>query len=139
MGRGRRRGHGSILRSDHLRSLAQGGAAAGRGEELVLRYIVEVENGLDTSLYGGDDAFAALVDATRPAHREFIASQLSLGRIVGSGPYTDGTRALIILQLPDTATEADAAAVLDDDPYTVAGALEARDVHEWNPVTNIFS
>ena len=81
----------------------------------------------------------SLVDATRPAHREFIASQLSLGRVVGSGPYTDGTQALIILQLPDTATEADAAAVLDDDPYAAAGALAARDVREWNPVTNIFS
>lgn len=81
----------------------------------------------------------SLVDATRPAHREFISSQLALGRIVGSGPYTDGTQALIILQLPDTATEADAAAVLDDDPYTVAGALAARDVREWNPVTNVLS
>ncbi|MDN8622200.1 DUF3152 domain-containing protein [Corynebacterium sanguinis] len=47
-----------------FRTIGAPGAAAGRGEELVLRYIVEVENGLDTSLYGGDDAFAALVDAT---------------------------------------------------------------------------
>ena len=81
----------------------------------------------------------SLVDATRPAHREFIASQLALGRIVGSGPYTDGEQALIILQLPDTATEADVSAILDEDPYTVAGALAARDIREWNPVSNIFS
>ncbi|QPK83719.1 DUF3152 domain-containing protein [Corynebacterium qintianiae] len=40
------------------------GTAAGSGDELVLRYAVEVENGLDTSRYGGDDAFATLVDAT---------------------------------------------------------------------------
>lgn len=38
-----------------------------------------------------------LVGAARPAHREFIASQLSLGRIVGSGPYVDGEQALIII------------------------------------------
>lgn len=81
----------------------------------------------------------SLVDDTRPAHREFISSQLSLGRIVGSGPYSGGEQALIILQLPDTATEADAAAVLDGDPYTVAGALAAREIREWNPVMNIFS
>lgn len=81
----------------------------------------------------------SLVDATRPAHREFISSQLSLGRIVGSGPYAGGDQALIILQLPETATESDAAAILDEDPYTVAGALSAREIREWNPVMNIFS
>lgn len=81
----------------------------------------------------------SLVDSTRPAHREFIAGQLSLGRIVGSGPYVGAEQALIILQLPDTATEADAADVLDQDPYSVAGALAARDIREWNPVSNIFS
>jgi len=81
----------------------------------------------------------SLVDDTRPAHREFISSQLSLGRIVGSGPLAGAEQALIILQLPDTATEADAAAILDGDPYTVAGALAAREIREWNPVMNIFS
>lgn len=79
-----------------------------------------------------------LVDDTRPAHREFISSQLALGRIVGSGPFIGVNQALIILQLPDTATEADAAAVLDQDPYTIAGALAAREIREWNPVMNIF-
>ena len=79
-----------------------------------------------------------LVDDTRPAHREFISSQLALGRIVGSGPFIGVNQALIILQLPDTATEADAAAVLDQDPYTTAGALAAREIREWNPVMNIF-
>lgn len=78
------------------------------------------------------------VEATRPAHREFIASQLALGRIVGSGPYIGDDQALIILQLPDTATEHDASAVLDEDPYTAAGALAKREIREWNPVMNIF-
>ena len=81
----------------------------------------------------------SLVDDTRPAHREFIASQLSLGRIVCSGPLAGAEQALIVLQLPDSATEADAAAVLDEDPYTVAGALAAREIREWNPVMNIFA
>lgn len=89
-----------------------------------------------TYTYGED---TQLVDATRPAHREFIASQLSLGRVVGSGPYLDGGQALIIVQLPDTATEADAAELMDQDPYTVEGALAKREIREWNPVSNIFS
>lgn len=89
-----------------------------------------------TYTYGDD---AELVDATRPAHREFIANQLSLGRIVGSGPYAGGEQALIILQLPDTATVADAEELMDADPYTVESALARREVHEWNPVSNIFA
>ncbi|RNE48733.1 DUF3152 domain-containing protein [Corynebacterium alimapuense] len=40
------------------------GASAGVGEELVMRYIVEVEDGVDTAGFGGGDAFAAMVDAT---------------------------------------------------------------------------
>lgn len=40
------------------------GAAGGAGEELTVRYTVEVEHGLDPAHYGGDDAFAAMVDAT---------------------------------------------------------------------------
>lgn len=40
------------------------GAAAGQGTEQVIRYVVEVEDGVTTSSYGSDDAFAALIDAT---------------------------------------------------------------------------
>lgn len=89
-----------------------------------------------TYIYGDD---TQLVEATRPAHREFIASQLALGRIVGSGPYVDVSQALIIIQLPDSASLADATQIMDKDPYIDAGALKARDVHEWNPVSNIFA
>ncbi|AWB81423.1 hypothetical protein C3B44_02845 [Corynebacterium yudongzhengii] len=40
------------------------GASAGVGEEAVVRYVVEVENGVETAHYGGDEAVARLVDAT---------------------------------------------------------------------------
>lgn len=40
------------------------GAQAGAGDEIVVRYVIEVEDGVKTALYGGDDAFAAMVDAT---------------------------------------------------------------------------
>lgn len=40
------------------------GAQGGQGTERVIRYVVEVEGGVDTSAVGGDDAFAQLVDAT---------------------------------------------------------------------------
>ena len=40
------------------------GMTAGEGTELVVRFAVEVEHGIDTSGYGGDEAFAHMVDAT---------------------------------------------------------------------------
>ncbi|TVS85006.1 DUF3152 domain-containing protein [Mycobacterium helveticum] len=36
----------------------------GRGTAKVFRYTVEVENGLDPAMFGGDDAFAEMVDQT---------------------------------------------------------------------------
>ncbi|MCP1387948.1 DUF3152 domain-containing protein [Corynebacterium sp. TA-R-1] len=40
------------------------GANGGVGDEIVVRYVVEVEHGVDTTAYGGGDAFSAMVDAT---------------------------------------------------------------------------
>jgi hypothetical protein len=40
------------------------GLAVGEGHERVVRYVVEVEDGVDTSGSGGDDALAAMIDAT---------------------------------------------------------------------------
>ncbi|WKD59693.1 DUF3152 domain-containing protein [Corynebacterium caspium] len=46
------------------RTVGRPGAQAGTGSEKIIRYVVEVENGVDTAAIGGDDAFAAMVDAT---------------------------------------------------------------------------
>ncbi|MDR7328718.1 hypothetical protein CGUA_03495 [Corynebacterium guangdongense] len=40
------------------------GMVAGEGTETVVRYVLEVEDGVDTSRYGGGDGFARMVDAT---------------------------------------------------------------------------
>lgn len=40
------------------------GASAGEGTEETFRYVVEVEDGVDTIPYGGDEAFARFIDAT---------------------------------------------------------------------------
>lgn len=40
------------------------GLEVGKGTEKTVRYSVEIENGVDTAGYGGDDAVAALIDAT---------------------------------------------------------------------------
>lgn len=40
------------------------GLEFGEGTERTVRYAIEVEDGIDSAPYGGDDAFAAMVDAT---------------------------------------------------------------------------
>ena len=47
-----------------FRPVGQPGLVIGQGEEKVVRFATEVEDGVDTRGYGGDDAFAAMVDAT---------------------------------------------------------------------------
>lgn len=39
-------------------------AKVGEGLQKTITYVVEIENGLDTASYGGDDSVAAMVDAT---------------------------------------------------------------------------
>ena len=46
------------------RAIGTPGASAGEGQELTMTYSIEVENGVDTTTYGGDDAVAAMIDAT---------------------------------------------------------------------------
>ncbi len=47
-----------------FRTVGTPGMTAGEGLETVIRYIVEVEDGVDTTGSGGDDALAAMIDAT---------------------------------------------------------------------------
>ncbi|EEI77879.1 DUF3152 domain-containing protein [Corynebacterium striatum] len=49
---------------DTYRDAGPAGAHAGKGGKTVVRYSVEIENGVNTIAYGGDSAFAAMVDAT---------------------------------------------------------------------------
>ena len=47
-----------------FRPVGTPGMTAGEGNEKVVRFSTEVEDGIDTNAFGGDDSFAALVDAT---------------------------------------------------------------------------
>ena len=46
------------------RTVGVPGAQRGEGKERTFTYVVEIEEGINTSAYGGDDAFATLIDAT---------------------------------------------------------------------------
>ncbi len=79
------------------------------------------------------------IQQIRPRHREFLRELLDSGNLIGSGPYTDGDGgALILIRLPEPASLSDAEELMNQDPFYVEGALEARTFHTWNPVLNVF-
>ena len=74
---------------------------------------------------------AAVVDAHRPAHRAYLTSLLDQGQLFASGPYADGTGALIVYQ----ADSADAAeALLKADPFHTAGVFLRWTLRPWKVV-----
>lgn len=59
----------------------------GAGENRVFTYTVEVENGIDTTPYGGDAAFASMVDSTLADPRSWIGDRgLAFRRVDGGDP-----------------------------------------------------
>ncbi len=58
-----------------FRPVGTPGQDVGEGREIIVRYSVEVENGIDTTPYGGDTAFATMVDATLADPRGWIADK----------------------------------------------------------------
>jgi uncharacterized protein YciI len=75
---------------------------------------------------------AALRPKVRPAHLENIRPLVSAGRITIAGPFTDGSGSLIVA---DFASEAEAIAFAQSDPYTVEGVFERVEV---KPLRRVF-
>ena len=71
------------------------------------------------------------VAATRPRHREYLQRLLAEGKLVASGPWADGTGALVIYEAAD---EEEVRGLLDADPYAAAGVIADRQIKEWNRV-----
>ena len=64
----------------------------------------------------------------RPAHREYLERLHAEGRLDVAGPWADDSGALIVYRVAD---EAEARAILADDPYTKADAVEVVSLTEW--------
>jgi hypothetical protein len=80
------------------------GPIMGSGKH-VYRYQVAVEDGVDSSVYGGDDAFADIVQATLSDPRSWIAAgTVSLQRVGASYPNPDF---VVSLTTPNTDHRAD--------------------------------
>ena len=70
--------------------------------------------------------------ALRPAHRENLARLAADGRLLGAGPWSDDSGALLVFVV-DSREELDA--ILEADPYYSAGGVTVTSVEEWNLVT----
>lgn len=75
-------------------------------------------------------------DTHRPDHRAWLSGLVDQGIVRSSGPYTDGSGALILFELPDRAA---IDTRLTDDPFAKAGLIESVRVNEWAPVFGAFA
>ncbi|MGI8643740.1 MAG: YciI family protein [Thermomicrobiales bacterium] len=68
-------------------------------------------------------------DEARPKHREYLQKLLDEGKLHESGPFTDDSGAAIIYHAADAAEARD---LLENDPYSAAGALSDTRIAKWN-------
>jgi uncharacterized protein YciI len=76
------------------------------------------------------------VNQIRPTHRVWLAERLEAGSLLASGPMVDRPAALLIFKA-DSIEELNA--LLDQDPYEIAGVIGERTIEAWNPVFGPFS
>ena len=74
---------------------------------------------------------ASIVEAHRPAHRAYLTSLLEKGQLFASGPYADGSGALIIYEA-DTPEAAEV--LLKADPFHAAGVFLRWQMRPWKVV-----
>lgn len=75
---------------------------------------------------------AALLDRVRPEHRAFLADLHESGTLIASGPFVGGEPgALLLLQGEHVGS---IETVLEADPFRREGAIDVREIREWNVV-----
>jgi uncharacterized protein YciI len=73
----------------------------------------------------------ATVERVRPAHRQYMAGLKAQGRLAASGPFADGSGALIVYEA-DSAEAAEE--LLKADPFHAAGVFLGWRLRPWNTV-----
>ncbi|GAD82080.1 hypothetical protein FEK33_23295 [Nocardia asteroides NBRC 15531] len=86
--------------------------------------------------YTYTDATAADRATHRPEHRGWLHALVDAGTVLTSGPYPDGTGALLIFRAADAASLTE---LLGEDPFALKGLIEAVRVVEWLPVMGAFA
>ena len=78
--------------------------------------------------YIGD---AEKVQSVRPVHRQYLGSLKEQGKLAASGPFTDGSGALIIYE---AGSPEEAETLLHNDPFHEAGVFRSWSIRPWNQV-----
>ena len=74
------------------------------------------------------------VSEIRPVHREYLSQLLESGKLYKSGPFTDGSGALIIYEAEDLA---EAQILLANDPFSKNGIINEATLREWKIVMGV--
>ena len=84
--------------------------------------------------------FAVIVDydaadpkapVVRPAHREYLTQQRTNGKLMISGPFTEGGGALIVYEAD---TKEQVADLMAADPFVKEGVFKSWVIRPWNPI-----
>lgn len=70
-------------------------------------------------------------EAIRPIHRQYLNSLKERGQLAASGPFTDGSGALIVYE---AASAEEALGLLQADPFHQNGIFVSWKLRPWNPV-----
>lgn len=71
------------------------------------------------------------VSEVRPLHREYLTTLVESGKMFNSGPFPDGSGALIIYNAQDLA---EAQVLLANDPFSKNGIIAGAQLKEWKIV-----
>lgn len=86
--------------------------------------------------YTYSDATAAARDEHRPEHRAWLGDLVEQGVVRATGPWADGSGALILV---DVADEAAARELMAQDPFSQRDLVDAVRITGWNPVMGVFN
>ncbi|WP_405177336.1 YciI family protein [Nocardia sp. NBC_01377] len=86
--------------------------------------------------YTYSEATLANRDIHRGDHRGWLFGLVDAGTLLSSGPYPDGSGALLIFRAEDEAALKD---LLTQDPFARAGLVDAVRTVEWLPVMGAFA
>lgn len=86
--------------------------------------------------YTYSDATAAARDEHRPQHRAWLGGLVEQGIVRATGPWADGSGALIVIEVAD---EVAARELMAQDPFAQRDLVDAVRITGWNPVMGVFN
>ncbi|MGQ4614856.1 YciI family protein [Nocardia sp. R7R-8] len=86
--------------------------------------------------YAYSEATAAGRDVHRPEHRAWLVGLLEAGTLLSSGPYPDGSGALLLFRSQDAGQLKD---LLAQDPFARENLVDDVRAAEWAPVFGAFA